>query len=317
MVKVSRLNQIVLSIGVALLLFNVGWSVHNANQTGATAVSSAEAKQYPLLARSILDDSPNDILINFVALRNELNSDFNQLPSNTKSSFYFEYLPDGTAIHIGADTNLVAASLIKVPLAMNVFRAAELGRINLDKPVTVTAEELDDGYGNWYQRGAGFQTTLRQAAQAALEESDDTAMHVMFDHLNGLLNYDEQSLAGLDISQDMQNGQAVITARSYSSVLKSLYFSSYLNKTDSEELLRYLTKSTEHSRLTKNLPSNLVVAHKNGVNNSSWAESDCGIVYIPKRPYIICAMVGLPDPDASQFIAKISKETYDYVSSQK
>jgi beta-lactamase class A len=277
---------------------------------------AGQVSRYPLLSKRILDSNTNDILINFVALRHELNDDFTQLPAHTKTSFYFEYLPDGTAIHIGADTNLVAASLIKTPLAMNVYKAAELGRLNLNKPVTVTANELDGGYGSWYQRGPGFQVTLRQAAQAALEQSDDTAMHVMFDHVNNLLNYDQQSLAGLDIAQDLQNGQAVINARSYSSVLKSLYFASYLNKTDSQQLLSYLTMSTEHSRLTKYLPKSLTVAHKNGVNNVSWAESDCGIVYVPKRPYIICAMIGLPDPQASNFIADISKQVYDYVTQQ-
>ncbi len=315
MARLTRVNQIALTACAVLLLVNLGWSAYNAHQSSAASPKLLTDK-YPLLARSVLDDNSNDILINFVALRNQLKNDFDQLPKGTKSSFYFEYLPDGTNIRIGADTNLVAASLIKTALAMNVYKAAELGRLNLSKPVTVTANELDGGYGNWYQRGPGFKVTLRQAAQAALEQSDDTAAHVMFDHSNGLLNYSEQSLAGLDIDQDLQNGQAVINARSYSSVLKSLYFASFLNKTDSDELLGYLTKSTEKNRLTKDLPKSVKVAHKNGVNNLSWAESDCGIVYVPRRPYIICAMIGLPDPQASNFIAQISKEVYNYVVQQ-
>jgi len=233
-----------------------------------------------------------------------------------KKSFYFEYLPDGTSIRVGADQQLVAASLIKVPLVMNLYKAAELKRVNLDASVTVTAEELDDAYGDLYKRGPGFTLTLRQAAQYALEQSDNTATHVIYDHLQNVLSYEEQSLARLDIDQDLENGQAVITARSYASVLKGLYFASYINKTDSQELLGYLTKSAATNRLVKALPAAVPVAHKIGVNNATWAESDCGIVYVPKRPYLICIMVGLPENEANDFIAAVSKEVYDYVVRQ-
>ncbi|HEV7454430.1 MAG TPA: serine hydrolase, partial [Candidatus Saccharimonadales bacterium] len=89
-----------------------------------------------------------------------------------------------------------------------------------------------------------------------------------------------------------------------------------LEKTDSQQLLAYLTKSTATNRLTKGLPASVAVAHKVGVNNANWAESDCGIVYVPKRPYIICVMVGLPEDQADKFIADVSKIVYDFVSQQ-
>jgi beta-lactamase class A len=176
--------------------------------------------------------------------------------------------------------------------------------------------ELDDAFGSLYQKGSGFKMTLRQAAQYMLEQSDNTATKVIYDHVGNLLSYDEQSLARLDIDQNVENGQAVITARSYTSVLKGLYFSAYLNKQDSQEILQYLTQSTADNRLTAQLPSNVKVAHKIGVYNANWAESDCGVVYLPKRPYALCVMVGLPEDQANTFIAGVSKEIYDYVSKQ-
>jgi beta-lactamase class A len=212
---------------------------------------------------------------------------------------------------------LIAASLIKVPLAMNLFRAAELHKLNLDQMVTIAPGEVDAGYGILWQKGAGYKLTLRQAAEAALEQSDDTATHVIYDHVNGLLSDSQQSLASLDVDQNLDNGQAVITARAYSSVLKSLYYSSFLSTPDSETILGYLTKSTETRRLTAELPKNVSVAHKNGVNNTIWAQSDCGIVYVPSRPYFICAMVGLPENQANTFIANVSKTVYNYVSGYK
>jgi beta-lactamase class A len=260
-------------------------------------------------------DNPNDILINFVPLRKKLQSRFDQIQA--PKSFYFEYLPDGTYIRSGADQELIAASLIKVPLVMNLYKAAELGRIDLNTVVAISEAELDDAYGELWRKGAGFRLTLREAARYALQDSDNTATHIIFNRMQGLLAYDEQSLARLDVDQNLQNGQAVIDARSYSSVLKSLYYSSYLQKQNSQEILNFLTGSSATNRLDRGVPDSVAVAHKNGVFNSSWSESDCGIVYVPKRPYVICVMVGLPEQEADDLIAQISKEVYDFVVSQK
>jgi len=269
---------------------------------------------YPFLSPRIFAENQNDILINFVSLRKQLETKFKALPDGTQYSFYFEYLPSGTSIRIGDDNQLVAASLIKVPLVMNLYRAAELKKISLDESVTIKESELDNGYGDLWKKGAGTTYTLRRLAQYALEQSDNTATHALYDRTTGLLKEEDQSLAQLDIDQDLQNGQAVINAKSYTSVLKSLYLASYVGRDSSNEILKYLTNSTEHNRLTKNLPKDLVVAHKNGVYSQTWAESDCGIVYVPKRPYAVCMMIGLPESEASAFMADASKTIYDYVS---
>lgn len=299
---------------VVLLIGNIGWFVHQGGGAGAPTSNAAMQKKFPLLSADVLADSPNDILINFVPLRKDLQKKFDAL--TVQKSFYFEYLPDGTSIRIGADQQLVAASLIKVPLAMNLYKAAELGRISLDQTVTVQDGELDNAYGDLYQKGSGFKLTLRDAVKYMLEQSDNTATRIVYDHMQNKLGYDEQSLARLDVDQDIENGQAVITARSYGSVLKGLYFSAYLNHADSQELLGYLTHSTATNRITAQLPGGTKVAHKIGVYNANWAESDCGIVYVPKRPYLLCVMVGLPEDEANKFIAGVSKDIYDYVIKQ-
>ena len=164
-------------------IYVAGFVTARLAQPSLADATTSFSDQYPLLSATLMGPNSNDILINFVSLHSQLATEFNTLPAGTTQSFYFEYLPDGTNIRIGADNFLVAASLIKVPLVMNLYRAAELNKINLNQMVTVTQSELDPGYGNLYQKGAGYQLTLRQAAQMALEQSDDTATHVIFDHV--------------------------------------------------------------------------------------------------------------------------------------
>ncbi|HEV7454277.1 MAG TPA: serine hydrolase, partial [Candidatus Saccharimonadales bacterium] len=224
MVKRFIPNRILIVACALLLAGNVGWIMRDTPTADQSSSQQASQRQFPLLSKRILSDDPNDILINFVPLRKDLTARFAAL--NGQKSFYFEYLPDGTSIRVGSDDQLVAASLIKVPLSMNLYRAAELGRISLDKTVTITNSEIDNAYGNLWQKGAGAKITLRQAARLALTESDNTATHVIFDNIKGLLSADEESMARLDVDQNMEAGQAVINAKSYASVLKSLYFSS-------------------------------------------------------------------------------------------
>jgi beta-lactamase class A len=314
-VRISKQGLLIRCLVVAsalLLLGNAAWFARY-QSTRRHSVARASVA-FPLLSRRVFMDQPNDAIINFVPLRKHLQEKFDAL--SAQKSFYFEYLPSGTSIRIGADNELVAASLIKVPLAMNLYKAAELGKIDLNKEVVITTGELDDAYGDLWQKGAGTLISLREAAKLALTGSDNTAAHVMFDHARGTLASDQESLNQLDIDQNMQSGQAVIDAKSYSSVLKSLYLSSYLQPKDSQELLGYLSRSTATNRLVHDLPKGLTVAHKIGVYNAQWAESDCGIVYVPKRPYVICVMAGLPEDQADPFIASISKQVYDFVSQQ-
>lgn len=304
----------IILFGIIILLNLAAWFVVVPKST--TPSTAALRATYPYISPRVLYDNPNDIILNFVSLRKNLEAKFAALPQGTQYSFYFEYLPSGTSIRIGSDNELVAASLIKVPLVMNLFKAAELKKLSLDDVITITESELDNGYGDLWKKGAGTKLSFRALAQLALEQSDNTATHAIYDHTKDVLNEDQQSLAQLDIDQDLENSQAVINAKAYTSVLKSLYLATYVNRDSSNEILGYLTNSAEHSRLTKDLPKNVKVAHKNGVYNQQWSESDCGIIYATKRPYALCIMIGLPDQQANEFMASMSREIYDYVTTE-
>ncbi len=307
------MNRKTIILLTLLIAANIGaWVIFMPKKD--SSVSTEDLSRFPHLSRRVLVDNPNDTIINFVSLRKSLKAKLDKVQG--QKSLYFEYLPSGTSIGIGDDNDLVAASLLKLPMVMNLYKAAELGRIDLDSTVTLQASDIDSDYGSLWKMGVGYKLTLRKAASLILTDSDNTATRAVFSKLKGILKEDEQSMSQLDIEQKLQNGQAVINAKSYSSILRSLYLSSYLSKSNSEELLDSLTKSKETRRLTRDLPNSVSVAHKNGVYNSSWSESDCGIVYAPKRPYMLCIMVGLPDEQANDLIASISKEVYEYISRQ-
>ncbi len=268
-----------------------------------------------LLAPRLFVSNPNDSIVGFSKLRTELEAYVGSL--NTNVSLYFEYLPTGTSINTGDKNTFVAASLMKIPLAMNLMRLSELGKLDLDQKVSLKKEWLNSEFGTLYQKGEGFTLTYRDALAVLLKDSDNTAAMLIQDTLaKNPLPEEEDSLYSMDVTIELNSEKrAIVSARSYSSVLKCLYFACFLNKADSQELLTYLTQSSFADRLVSGLPNGVKVAHKIGTFSQE-TQSDCGIVYLERRNYSLCVMVDMADPEGSKTIAYISKVVYDFVSSQ-
>ena len=273
------------------------------------------ASAYPLLAKRVLIEDPNEPIVAFASLRSQLSQYFTQ--NNLSGNLYFEYLPTGTSIRIGVEEKRVAASLIKLPFAMEAYYAKERGLLDFNKKIVVTEDMLNSDYGSLYKKGAGYEITLEEAIELMLKDSDNTALNIVTSQTNGVVPAVEGVFNFLD-AEFVQNEDFTVslTPRAYSSFLKCLYFSCYLSKEGSQELLTTLSESRLTSRLPAKLPQGVLLAHKVG-NFYDQTQSDCGIFYVPKRNYILCVMLDGPDSQVTdEYIATVSKMAYDYVTSK-
>lgn len=296
-----------------VLLFASGYAWHARSNPDTTTSQTNASKDFPLLAKRLFVDNPNDTIINFTTLRKQLNEymDANGL----SGSLYFEYLPTGTSVRIDGDNQEVGASLLKVPAAMDLYKTAEIGKVNLDKTVTLRQEWLNSDYGTLHTKGAGYQLTLREAAKIMLRDSDNTALNAIAYMTTGLLTQDDWVFSATDVDITQQSDLKVsISARSYGSILKCLYYACYIDKKDSQEILGYLTQTPFSNRLVAGIADpSITVAHKIGVANTT-DQSDCGIVYLPYRNYLLCIMLNGPDTaEINTHIATLSRITYEYV----
>lgn len=272
------------------------------------------AGKYPLLEEALSISDYPDILINFLPLRNDLRSRV----SGYGDSFavYFQYLPTGVSIGVNEKNEFDAASLLKVPFAMAYYHEKERSNLVNDATVVPIKEiYLDNEFGSLWQRGVGAKVSLGEAVKLSLIDSDNTAFHLLADQtpledFNAVYN-------GLDINLNEVSGRLFISAKSYSSILQALYFASVLNKKDSEEILNILTKTNFSDKLPGPLPKNIKVAHKIGVYDKDGLFQDCGIVYIPDRPYLLCMISKSSNAEATKRMNDISKTVYDYISSAK
>lgn len=275
--------------------------------------SSAQLK-YPLLSKRVLQEFPQDVLVNFLDLREELRKEV--APYKESFGFYFEYLPTGTSIGVNEKNEFHAASLFKLPVVMSYYHYKERLGKKEDPQITLTKDMIDNQFGDLWKKGPGYKLKASDAVRIALEESDNTAARSL---VLLIAEKDFNSVyQGLDIDLNSDNNGAILTAKNYTSILKALYFSAVLSKDSSEEILDFLTKTKFPDKLVAGVPSNVLVAHKIGDYNDdkgNEAFMDCGIVYLPRRPYALCMLSISDEQAARERMQQVSKTIYEYVSS--
>jgi beta-lactamase class A len=300
-----------LAVNIILVAILSVFVLRNTKKTSADVRSN-----YPLLSPRIFAENQNDLIINFVPLRKAVQSYTDQQNGNV--GVYFEYLPTGTSIIANSDMRVKIASLVKIPSVMAIYKAIEEGRLSLDKTLTVKKENLDNGYGDLWKAGEGKKLMVQEAIDLTLKQSDNTAHNVLRAQLN---DQDVTNvLNSLDIPLEEQDSHFTISPKNYTSILRSLYLSSYLSKSDSNSILDTLTQTDFSDKLPAGVGQNIKVAHKIGVFDHQGADSsqsvysDCGIIYIPNRPYSLCVMVKNNDnAQATEIIKHISDMVYKYM----
>lgn len=199
---------------------------------------------------------------------------------------------------------------------MGVYREIELGRLKEDDLLTMQKEDIDPKFGTFWKKGVGTTVTVSEAIDKMLIESDNTAANMLArivpaDTIDNVFD-------SLDIPANKKGELTTITPKSYSSIFRSLYLSSYLSEDSSNTILEILTRTNFNDKVVAGVGKDVKVSHKIGIFNSNStterAYSDCGIVYIPQRPHMICIMTKANEQKTQEYMSHISKMIYSYVS---
>ncbi len=295
--------------GVSIVANGVlGYAVWNASNA-----QEALQERFPYLSKRIFANNQNDVIINFIPLRQAMNEYIET--QGGKVGAYFEYLPSGTSIGANDKKEVRLASLSKVPLAMSIFKKVELGKMSLDDTLVIKKEHLDDKFGTLWKKGEGSRLTILEFVEHALQESDNTAYNVLFDALTS--KEVNEVYDGLDIPVIQEGNQILASPKNYSSIFRSLYLSSFLTEESSNRILDILSHTAFRDKIPAGIPEEVKIAHKIGVFQEQDLHEntfiDCGIVYVPNRPYILCLFVQDTEEKVLEHMSIISKMVYGYI----
>lgn len=243
-------------------------------------------------------------------------------------SVYFRNLNDGPWFGINQDINYFPASLLKLPIMLAYYKASESEPKVLDEKIT-----YDEGYvktlGNfneeeYYKPEKTIEPkqtyTVSELIEKMIVYSDNNAKNLL------VLNLDKPDMLyklytdlGLASPPELRSGGDVLTVHEYATFYRILYNASYLNKEDSNKVLELLSRSNFNRGINAGVPDNIKVAHKFGEHsdNNFRQLHDCGIIYYPQNPYILCIMTrGAVFDELEKIIGEISKSVYEHVDKQ-
>lgn len=232
---------------------------------------------------------------------------------------YFRDLNNGPWFGVNEKADFLPASLLKVPLMMNIFKQAMDDPSFLSKQFVWQGGSENTEYFKAENELENNRTySISEAVDSMIRYSDNNSSHILsyaLDTSTLLASY-----ADLGISPPDTLGYA-ISARTYASFFRILYNSTFLNKEYSEKALRLLSETRFNKGLVAGVPLSIKVAHKFGerqISQTTKQLHDCGIVYYPNKPYLLCVMTrGSDFNKLASFIAQVSKMVYQSVDQEK
>jgi beta-lactamase class A len=220
--------------------------------------------------------------------------------NSTLISVYFRNLNTGEDFGINSDEKYFPASIKKLPLMIQYYKElesnpnlfAERGTFIIDKDMNSQIT-----YPPKEALVSGNKYSIKQLIEYMIKYSDNNSFGVLYPYLGAKkadMIYENMKLYFPDTYTSLED---YITTYQVSLFFRMLFNGTYLNYGNSEDALNLLTQSDFNDGLVKKLPSDVLVAHKFGIQADKRADGklygelhDCGIVYKTNNPYLLCIM---------------------------
>ena len=245
----------------------------------------------------------------------------------SKVGVYFRDLRSGPVFGINDSDVFTPASLMKTPLMLAFLSLADEDKSILERQISYKGEMMklpsQAMQGSNQQLIPGQLYKVEDLLIRMIAESDNQSYAVLFSFLEqnwpGKLQDTYNDLGILKLKSPIDE---TISVRLYASIFRQLYTGSLLSARMSEKALEILAKSSFKKGIVGGLPSGIEVAHKYGERNvletGERQLHDCGIIYFPDNPYLLCVMTyGQSYIDLSNIIITTSKMVYNEVSARR
>ena len=256
-----------------------------------------------------------------------LETRLNQLMQSYKTispSIYVWEYENGKYANINADELYPTASIIKIPILIEMFRSIEAGQFKLYDRMTMGEYYRTGGSGSLQFKPANSEYSLDTLARHMIEESDNTSTNMIMSKIGGkhsvnrsLKNWGMKKTRIENWLPDL-GGENVSTARELSVMLYNINNESLLNINSRESIIDYMSHVKNNRLIQAGLPKDAQFIHKTGDIGSMLG--DAGIVYAPNgKRYIVTILAKRPynSPQGKEFIVEASKIIYDYVINGK
>lgn len=236
-------------------------------------------------------------------------------------AFVIENLKTGEKIAYNENVVVPSASLIKIPIMMEILNQVKEGKLSLKQRITVEDDvKVPFSILNLLETGNSY--TLKDVITLMIIQSDNTAANILMDlaGMDNVNNYVKSlGIKNTVLQRKMMDSQArkegrenKTTAAEMAKFFEIIYKGERANESYSVIMKNILTSQLDNSVMRLNIPDDIRIAHKTGDLNG--ISHDTGIVYLPNVDYIFCGLTwdAVTNNFARETIGKISKIAYDY-----
>lgn len=243
----------------------------------------------------------------------------------TTAAVSFRDLKNGPTFSMNNNQVYLAGSLYKLPVMMRYLKDAQADSKILDQTITVHLTPLDKQDVQDLPTNQTIEDdhvyTVKELLRRMISYSDNNSLQVLINYyheLNPNYNVVEDTLIELGVSDPIRSGNPnAITSESLALIFRLLYNASFLDSDMSNLALSWMADSSFDQGISAPIPSTITVANKFGYTALDETKQlhDCGIVYYPDHPYILCVMTqGADQKTLITTIARISQQVYLEIS---
>ena len=253
-------------------------------------------------------------------LKQQLTGLMAQYPSIKPSIYVWEY-EQGQYIDIKSNEIYPAASIIKLPVLVRMFKSIEAGQFKLNDEMKMIEQYRSSGSGNMQYGQAGRSFTMDYLAKVMIEVSDNTSTNMIMAKMGGM---DDVNIGLRDwgISTTFVRtwlpdlgGTNKTTAYDIAKLLYNLDNPGFLNINSRESIIDYMSHVKNDRLIQAGLGEGALFIHKTG--DIGTMLGDAGIVYAPNgKKYIVVILAMRPHNSyqGKEFIVKASEMIYKAIA---
>lgn len=223
-----------------------------------------------------------------------------------------------------ADVVRPAASVVKVPILIELHARAEAGDVALDERTPLRSADKVGGAGVLFELHEGLEMTWRDLGILMTVVSDNTASNMLIDRLGFDRINDRMRDIGMSdsvlgrkfmIDPSALHAKNFTTARDMAICLARLHRGELLGPDATAEVIGVLKRQQYREKIPLLLPETLEVAHKTG--EISHTRHDVAIVYARRSYVLSCLTWDLTDVLAGdRAIATLSRGLFEFMEAR-
>jgi len=266
------------------------------------------------------------------SLRRQLDARISQLPGAEVGVAYLD-LHTGDTLFLNADSSYHAASTMKVPVMMEVFRSARSGRLSLGQEILLVNQFSSIADGSRYSLDPASDSDTTLYRRIGQRVSVDTLLRLMITRSSNLATNTLIALVGaeeitravrglganrIQVRRGVEDGKAydrglnnTATARDLAIIMRAIEEGKGIARQDRQQMLDILLAQEFNDKIPAGVPPGVRVAHKTGEITAH--SHDAAVVYpVGVRAYVLVILTrGIREAGAAdKLVADLSRIVY-------